>query len=244
MSQAGMTNVAAIDLSSATPAPDIAPSATPAGIVLASTSEARRRLLGEIVGSFVSVAPTCDEHAIHGQTPSETALLRALAKAESVRASVPRGALVIGSDQLVELDGIILGKPGTEERACAQLGQLAGRTHRLITAVVLLGPDLREEHIAVHLLTMRPLDAREIAEYVALDRPEACAGSYRFESRGAALMSTVLGGDRTAIQGLPLRALSAMLHRSRGATLDGPAARIHAPTATPAQGPTENVRSR
>ena len=205
-------------------------------IVLASTSEARRRLLAQIVGSFVSIAPTCDEHAILGRDPTETALLRGVAKAESVRGLGTLGdAWIIGSDQLVELDGEILGKPGTEERARAQLGRLAGRTHRLITSVVLLGPDVHEHHVAVHRLTMRPLDAREIAAYVALDHPEACAGSYRFESHGAALMATVLGGDRTAIQGLPLRALSAMLLRSRGAPLDGPALRI---------GPTENVRSR
>ncbi len=209
-------------------------------IVLASTSEARRRLLAQIVDSFVAVAPTCDEDAIHGRDPTETALLRAAAKAESVRdlaphELVPRDAWIIGSDQLVELDGAILGKPGTEERARAQLARLAGCTHRLITAVVLLGPDSRVEHVAVHQLTMRPLGPEEIAEYVALDRPEACAGSYRFESRGAALMSTVLGGDRSAIQGLPLRALSAMLLRARGAGLDGSASRT---------GPTENVRSR
>lgn len=214
-------------------------------IVLASTSEARRRLLAQIVGSFASVAPRCDEHTIHGRDPKETALLRAVAKAESVRSDVPQGAWIIGSDQLVELDGEILGKPGTEERARAQLQRLSGRTHRLITAVVLLGPDVREDHVEIHMLTMRPLDALEIAEYVRLDRPSECAGSYRFESRGAALMSTVLGGDRSAIQGLPLRALSAMLLRSRGAALDGPLSRMNAPPATPAViGPTENVRSR
>ncbi len=126
-------------------------------IVLASTSEARRRLLAQLVPSFVAVAPTCDEHAIVGADPRETALLRAVAKAESVRASVPPGAWIIGSDQLVELDGEILGKPGTQARACAQLTRLAGTTHRLLTAVVLLGPDAREEHVASHLLTMRPL---------------------------------------------------------------------------------------
>ena len=203
-------------------------------IVLASTSEARRRLLAQIVPEFVAISPTCDEHAIQGADAGETALLRAFAKAESVRASFP-GGWVIGSDQVVDLDGAILGKPGTPDRACAQLAQLAGRTHRLLTSVVLLGPDSREQHLAQHRLTVRPLTHREIAEYVALDRPEGCAGSYRFESHGAALMSTVLGGDRSAIQGLPLRALSAMLARSRGGLRVGSASRITA---------TENVRSR
>jgi septum formation protein len=188
----------------------------PAGpLVLASTSEARRRLVQRLGLAVTCVAPTCDEAALHGHTPDQTALLRAFGKAESVWSALPTGAWVIGSDQLVDLDGRILGKPGTTERACAQLADLAGRTHRLVTAVVVLGPGVRESRIVVMRLTMRALGAAEIAAYVAADAPEACAGSYKIECGGRALFSQITSadpaGDESAIEGLPLVALSGML---------------------------------
>jgi septum formation protein len=180
-------------------------------LVLASTSEARRRLVQRLGHEVMSVAPTCDEDALHGRTPDQTALLRAFAKAESVRGTLPRDAWIIGSDQLVDLDGRILGKPGTTERACAQLAELAGRTHRLVTAVVVLGPDVREGRIVVCRMTMRSLGAEAIAAYVAADSPEACAGSYKFECGGRALFDEIETSDESAIEGLPLVALSGML---------------------------------
>ena len=184
-------------------------------IVLASTSEARARLCETLFpAGFTTVAPRCDEGAIHGRSPDETALLRAFAKAVSV--GMPE-AIVIGSDQLVDLDGRILGKPGTAERARAQLAELSGRTHRLVTAVVVVAGELRRSEVVVHRMTMRSLAADEIAQYVELDRPEGCAGSYRFESRGHALFASVDGDDPTAIEGLPVRALSAMLAPLAGA---------------------------
>ena len=198
----------------------VRPSVTvPGPLVLASTSEARRRLVGRLfqgAGSLagvelVTAAPTCDEAAIHGRTPDQTALLRAFAKAESVRAQFPRSAWITGSDQLVDLDGRILGKPGTTERACAQLAELAGHTHRLVTAVVVLGPDVRESRVVVCRMTMRALSPDEIAAYVAADAPEACAGSYKFECGGRALFESVQTTDESAIEGLPLVALSGML---------------------------------
>lgn len=186
-------------------------------LVLASTSEARRRLVGRLGHEVTAVAPTCDEHALVGRTPDDTALLRAFAKADSVRALFPKTAWIVGSDQLVDLDGRILGKPGTTERACAQLAELSGRTHRLVTAVVVLGPPVssggpgRESRIVVSRMTMRRLDADEIARYVAADQPEACAGSYKIEQGGRALFAEIATSDATAIEGLPLVALSAML---------------------------------
>ncbi len=180
-------------------------------LVLASTSEARRRLLARLGIEHVAVAPTCDEQALHGRTPDETALLRAFAKAESVRGSFPREAWILGSDQVVDLDGRLLGKPGTEERARAQLAELSGRMHRLVTAVVVLGPDVRESRIVVSRMRMRPLTEAEIAAYVALDHPEQCAGSYKFELHGRALFASVETSDETAIEGLPLVAVSGML---------------------------------
>jgi septum formation protein len=185
-------------------------------LVLASTSEARQRLMARLGHPFETVAPTCDEAALHGRTPDETALLRAFAKADSVRAAFPRSAWIVGSDQVVDLDGRLLGKPGTPERACAQLAELAGRTHRLVTAVVVLGPDVRESRMAVCRMTMRPLSASEIAAYVATDHPEHCAGSYKFECGGRALFDRVVTTDESAIEGLPLDLLSGMLGGLRG----------------------------
>ncbi len=182
-----------------------------AALVLASTSEARRRLAARLGLDFVCVAPTCDEQALHGRSPDQTALLRAFAKAESVRGQFPRSAFVVGSDQLVDLDGRILGKPGSTEGACAQLAELAGRTHRLVTAIVVLGPDVRESRVVVSRMTMRSLSAAQIAAYVAADAPEACAGSYKIELGGRALFSAIASADETAIEGLPLVALSGML---------------------------------
>jgi len=180
-------------------------------IVLASTSEARRRLVARLGMDFAFVAPTCDEKAIHGRTPDETALLRAFAKADSVRTGFSPQTVVVGSDQVVDLEGRTLGKPGTPERARAQLAELAGRTHRIVTAVVVLGRALRESRIVVSRMTMRALGAEEIAAYVAADAPEGCAGSYKLECGGRALFSRIETSDETAIEGLPLVALSGML---------------------------------
>ena len=197
-------------------------------IVLASTSEARRRLVARLGIDVVFAAPTCDESAIHGPTPDQTALLRALAKAESVRESFP-DAVVVGSDQVVDLDGKSLGKPGTAERACAQLAELSGRTHRIVTAVVVLGPATRESCVVVSQMTMRALAPSEIAAYVAADAPEACAGSYKLECGGRALFSRIETSDETAIEGLPLSALSGML----GALYDRDGARSRGPDVPP-----------
>lgn len=192
-----------------------------ATLVLASTSEARRRLVARLGMNVVTVAPTCDEEALHGRTPDQTALLRAFAKAESVRGAFPTSSFVVGSDQLVDLDGRILGKPGTTEAACAQLAELSGRTHRLVTAVVVLGPDVRESRVVVCRMTMRSLSDAEIRAYVALDAPEGCAGSYKFERNGRALFARVDAADETAIEGLPLAALSSMLGPLRGVVRAG-----------------------
>jgi septum formation protein len=204
-------------------------------LVLASLSEARRRLIGRLaqdlgLGPVELAAPSCDESALHGRTPDETALLRAFAKAESVRERFGRGAWVVGSDQLLDLDGRILGKPGTTERACAQLAELAGRTHRLVTAVVVLGPDVRESRIVVSRMRMRPLTSAEISDYVAADAPEACAGSYKIECGGRALFTEIVTSDETSIEGLPLDALSGMLAGLHG----GSSSRRSPPSAAPA----------
>src|SRR5207342_1831575 len=104
-------------------------------------------------------------------------------------------------------------------------------THRLVTAVVVLGPEVRESRIVVSRLTMRPLSEAEIAAYVAADAPEACAGSYKIECGGRALFAEIAASDESAIEGLPLVALSGMLapHFDGGLTGGVPARGIGSP---------------
>lgn len=182
--------------------------------MLASTSAARRALLDRLRVPYEAVAPGCDEDSIQSDSADETARLRAVAKAESVARERP-DAVVLGADQVVELEGELLGKPGSAEGARAQLRRLAGRAHRLVTAVALVGPSGGPEvALDVHRMTMRPLDEAEIGRYVAADDPAGCAGSYKVESLGIALFDRIEGGDSTAIMGLPLMVVCSMLRRS------------------------------
>src|SRR6185312_16465853 len=105
----------------------------------------------------------------------------------------------------------VLGKPGTAERAAAQLARLAGREHVLVTAVALLHAGRIHEHVDVTRLSMRPLTAAQIERYVTADAPLDCAGSYRLEARGITLFERIDSADHTAIVGLPLIALTSML---------------------------------
>lgn len=185
-------------------------------LVLASTSPYRRALLDRLGLAYTAAAPRCDEaaYAALGLPPDELATTLARTKAESVRGDFP-DALVIGSDQLLDLDGEVLGKPHTVDGARAQLARLAGRTHRLVTAVAVAHPDGRvDEHLEVHRMTLRPLSTDEIARYVEADRPLDCAGSYRIERLGITLFERIDGHDFTAIEGLPLVAVARILRAS------------------------------
>lgn len=112
----------------------------------------------------------------------------------------------------MDLDGEILGKPGSRLGAVAQLSRLTGRSHRLVTAVAVRGPHgPPSDHLDVTTLWMRPLSPAALGRYVDHDHPEGCAGSYRIEGQGVALFHRIMGNDPTAIEGLPLGALAAML---------------------------------
>lgn len=186
-------------------------------LVLASTSRHRAALLERLGLPFTAVAPACDEEALKdARLPIDhLALKLAQAKARSL-AELHPGAFVIGGDQIAELDGQALGKPHTREAAIEQLRRLEGRSHRLWTALVLRAPDGDEQaHIDLHTITLRHLREDEVARYVDADQPLDCAGSYKIESRGIALVERLDGADFTAITGLPLIALTTML-RARG----------------------------
>jgi len=184
----------------------------PPDLVLASTSRYRRELLARLGLPFRAVAPACDEEALKlpGLRPEHLAARLALGKAESLRPTEP-GATLVGSDQLVALGDVILGKPGTAARAAEQLAMLAGRTHALVTAVAVVHAGGVLEHVDVTTLSMRPLTAAQIERYVAADAPLDCAGSYKLEARGIALFDRIDSADHSAVTGLPLIALTSML---------------------------------
>jgi len=186
--------------------------ATPRELILASTSPYRRELLARLGVSFRALAPACDEDAFKAQglAPEALAETLALAKAKSLQRDHP-AAVIIGSDQVAAVDDEILGNPGSEVAAHAQTARLAGRTHRLITAVAVVHQDRVLRHTDIARLTMRPLSQEQIERYVAIDTPIDCAGAYKLERAGIALFSRIESADYTAIVGLPLLALTAML---------------------------------
>ena len=189
------------------------------GIVLASTSPYRRRLLERLGIDIKAISPRCDEDAYPDLPPLELARTLARIKATSLDENAVGDALVIGSDQVVDLEGEVLGKPGSVERACGQLRRLSGRSHRLITAVAVhdLVTGQTHEDVDIHVLTMRELTDAQIRGYVAADTPLGCAGSYTIERRGIALFSTIEAdpqlADNTAIEGLPLMRTLRLLRR-------------------------------
>ena len=185
-------------------------------LILASTSRYRRQLLERLGLPFRAVAPACDEEALKDPrlSPQKLAEFLAEAKAASIAEQDP-AAVVIGSDQLaaVEVDGTwtILGKPGTSARAVDQLMLLSGRTHLLITAMVVARGAERWRHTDLTRLTMRDLDRAALTRYVDADQPLDCAGAYKLECRGVSLFSAIDSADASAITGLPLLALTRML---------------------------------
>lgn len=174
-------------------------------LVLASTSPYRRQLLERLRIPFVVAAPDVDEMPLSGETPQHLAARLALAKARAVASSFPN-AVVIGSDQVADLNGQPLGKPGTHDRAVTQLRQMRGQTVVFQTAVsvVCLDSGFEETEVAAVQVTFRELSDEDIENYLRLEQPYDCAGSAKSESLGIALLSAIDSDDPTALIGLPL----------------------------------------
>jgi septum formation protein len=181
-------------------------------IVLASTSRYRRELLGRLRLAYDVEAPQVDEAPLEGEAPRGTALRLAIAKARDVLARRP-GAVVIGSDQVAEIDGTALGKPLSHTAALAQLERMQGRTVTFHTALAVAGPDrdtLQFDCVPT-TVQMRTLSRAALEHYLRLDEPYDCAGAAKIESLGIALVASVESTDPTALVGLPLIRLTAML---------------------------------
>jgi septum formation protein len=184
-------------------------------IVLASTSPYRRELLSRLRLDFDSVPPPVDETALAGESPRVTARRLAQAKASAVAALAP-AALVIGSDQVADLDGQPIGKPGTHERAVAQLRQLSGRraVFQTAVAVVRASTGFAEVLLAPVTVHFRRLGDDEIERYLRLEQPYDCAGSAKSETVGIALLDAIESDDPTALVGLPLIRTCQLLRRA------------------------------
>lgn len=187
-------------------------SASEPALVLASTSRYRAELLARWRVPFVAVAPDYEEENDPNERPRTLVERQARGKAASLAARHPQ-AWIIGSDQVAQLDGEILTKPGGFESARAQLRKLAGREHELVTAVAVHRPSTGEwaEESIVSPIRVRELSDREIDRYLAADEPYDCAGSYKAECLGSAIFDHQRGDDPSAVIGLPLIVLARLL---------------------------------
>jgi septum formation protein len=188
-------------------------------LVLGSTSRYRRELLSRLNVPFEVAAPDVDETPLPGEQPAALAQRLALAKAQAVAAKSPQ-AVVIGSDQVADLHGQPLGKPGTHERAVAQLRQMRGQTviFQTALAVVCLESGFIQQDIAAVRVVFRDLSDAEIENYLRIEQPYDCAGSAKSEGLGIALLERIDNDDPTALIGLPLIRTARMI-RAAGVKL-------------------------
>ena len=160
---------------------------------------------------FTVIAPNIDEAPLDLESAERTALRLAEAKARAVKA--PHTALVIGSDQVAELNGMHLGKPGSHAAAVQQLSAMRGQTVMFHTALCLCSPASEAVQLASvpTAVTFRNLSDEQIERYLVLERPYDCTGSARIETLGIAFVERIVSDDPTALIGLPLIALVSML---------------------------------
>ena len=180
-------------------------------LILASTSPYRRGLLERLGLPFEVLPPRVDEAPLPGETPRATALRLACLKAEAVARERPQ-AVVIGSDQVADLEGEPLGKPLTHDRAVEQLARMQGRMVVFHTALALAAPGRPlQSDVVPTIVRMRTLSRAAIEHYLAREPAYDCAGSAKIERLGIALAEAVDSSDPTALVGLPLIRLTSML---------------------------------
>jgi septum formation protein len=186
--------------------------ARPRRLILGSTSPYRGALLHRLRLPFDTVAPGVDETAHPGERPIDLAMRLALEKAHGVASRHPE-AVVIGADQVADLDGVAVGKPGNFDRARAQLQGLSGRTvvfHSAVAVVCHATGFAQGVNVPV-TVTFRTLTDPQIDNYLRLEQPYDCAGSAKCETLGITLLEAIHSDDPTALVGLPLIRTSALL---------------------------------
>jgi septum formation protein len=179
-------------------------------LVLASSSKYRVELLRRLGVPFIAQAPELDETPAAAETPANLAQRLAIEKAKTLQDLYP-DRWVLGSDQVPSLDGKILGKPGTRERAIEQLEAFSGKSVIFYTAVALLGGHRALTGLDTTIVRFRPLAREEIERYVDAEPAFDCAGSFKVEGLGVTLFNAIETRDSTALIGLPLIATRALL---------------------------------
>jgi len=184
-------------------------------LILGSTSRYRRELLERLRLPFKVRSPEVDETPRDGEAPAALALRLALAKAHAVAAQAP-DAVVIGSDQVADLDGTPVGKPGNHERAVAQLRSMRGKSIVFQTAVAVVCRQTGFEASALVPVQVRfrELSDGEIEHYLRAEQPYDCAGSAKSEGLGIALLTAIESDDPTALIGLPLIRTAELLRQA------------------------------
>lgn len=188
---------------------------SPPALILGSTSRYRRELLERLRIPFTVQSPEVDETPLPGEAPATLAARLALAKARAVAALHP-DAVVIGSDQVADLDGQPIGKPGTHERAVAQLQAMRGKqiVFQTAVAVVCQSRQFAAQDLAPVVVRFRDLSDTEIENYLRAEEPYDCAGSAKSEGLGISLLSAIESDDPTALIGLPLIRTCALLRQA------------------------------
>ncbi len=174
-------------------------------LILASSSRYRRELLARLKLPFKVVEPSVNEDELPGESPRDTCLRLAMAKAAAVAVLHPH-AVVIGSDQVADVDGRAISKPGTHEAARAQLQSMRGRTLVFHTAVAVVcqATAYAQSALVPISVTFRRTSDAEIERYLELEQPYDCAGSVKSEGLGIAMLEAVVSDDASALIGLPL----------------------------------------
>lgn len=184
-------------------------------LILASSSRYRREVLQKLHLAFDCVSPDIDETPLAGESPEQTSLRLAQAKARKVADSHP-DALIIGCDQVATVDGLQIGKPGNHANAVKQLTMLSGKEVVFHSALCLYNAatDYMQATSVPYFVKFRTLTAQEIETYLRLEQPYDCAGSAKSEGLGIALLDYMRGDDPNALVGLPLIALVRMLNHA------------------------------
>ena len=188
------------------------PEITPRKLILGSTSRYRRELLERLRVPFTVEAPHVDETPLPLEAPQQVAYRLAMSKARAVAAKFP-DCVVIGSDQVADLEGEALGKPGNHARAFAQLQKMRGKVVVFQTAVAVVCQEsgFSQMDLAQVKVTFRDLSDTQIEAYLRAETPYDCAGSAKSEGLGIALLASIESDDPTALIGLPLIRTGQML---------------------------------